>query len=226
MTDYVIQPGDCLASIAQRFGFANWRTIYDHSANASFREQFPNPNVIEPGATLTIPDKVQGEQSASSGSKHTYRVSRPKTMLRIKVLDRDQEPLANAGYKLTVGERTHTGSADGNGLIEQEILATAAEVHLTVFAKAKTAQNQAADSDVQRRYDWRLLVGQLDPVTTVAGYQARIHNLGIETGPIDGIHGPLTNAGVRAFQTRYDLAVDGIVGPQTRGKLLEVYDGQ
>lgn len=40
---------------------------------------------------------------------------------------------------------------------------------------------------------------------------------------IDGIFGPGTQSAVRAFQKRYNLDVDGIVGPQTWGKLLELY---
>ena len=39
---------------------------------------------------------------------------------------------------------------------------------------------------------------------------------------IDGIFGPGTASAVRAFQKKYGLAVDGIVGPKTWAKLLEV----
>lgn len=40
---------------------------------------------------------------------------------------------------------------------------------------------------------------------------------------IDGIFGPGTQSAVRAFQRKYNLDVDGVVGPQTWGKLLELY---
>ena len=40
---------------------------------------------------------------------------------------------------------------------------------------------------------------------------------------VDGIFGPGTQSAVRAFQKRYGLTVDGIVGSQTWGKLLELY---
>lgn len=40
---------------------------------------------------------------------------------------------------------------------------------------------------------------------------------------IDGIFGAGTQSAVRAFQRKYNLDVDGIVGPQTWGKLLELY---
>jgi peptidoglycan hydrolase-like protein with peptidoglycan-binding domain len=53
--------------------------------------------------------------------------------------------------------------------------------------------------------------------------QARLQNLGFDPGPIDNIASPLTACAVRRFQQRYTLKVDGIIGPQTRGKMREVY---
>jgi len=35
---------------------------------------------------------------------------------------------------------------------------------------------------------------------------------------VDGLHGPLTNTEIRAFQLRQGLSVDGIVGPNTWGR--------
>jgi len=47
--------------------------------------------------------------------------------------------------------------------------------------------------------------------------------LGIEA---DGIFGKQTLAAVKGFQREWDLAVDGIVGPKTWQKLLEVVDAE
>jgi peptidoglycan hydrolase-like protein with peptidoglycan-binding domain len=38
---------------------------------------------------------------------------------------------------------------------------------------------------------------------------------------VDGIFGPLTEAGVRAFQEAHGLLVDGIVGRQTLAALFK-----
>lgn len=45
--------------------------------------------------------------------------------------------------------------------------------------------------------------------------------LGYEPGVIDGANGPNTRAAVKAFQRAEGLAVDGIAGANTQGKLLE-----
>lgn len=54
----------------------------------------------------------------------------------------------------------------------------------------------------------------------VTRIQRELKAAGINPGPIDGDFGPLTKAAVVAYQKKYRLTVDGIVGPQTWGKML------
>src|SRR5215207_5966742 len=50
--------------------------------------------------------------------------------------------------------------------------------------------------------------------------QRRLRRLGDEPGPVDGLYGPLTEGAVKRFQQRHGLAVDGIVGRQTKRSLF------
>ena len=50
--------------------------------------------------------------------------------------------------------------------------------------------------------------------------QRRLRRLGLEPGPIDGLYGPLTQGAVERFQQRHGLAVDGVVGRQTKRSLF------
>jgi hypothetical protein len=65
----------------------------------------------------------------------------------------------------------------------------------------------------------------------VARVQRRLRALKIETGPVDGDFGVLTEYAVRLFQSRSaapsgdPLEIDGIVGPQTWGALFGVRAG-
>ena len=59
----------------------------------------------------------------------------------------------------------------------------------------------------------------------VAEVQARLRELGLYRGAVDGIFGPLTDAAVREFQRRNSLRADGIVGPQTYAALYPGYPG-
>lgn len=45
--------------------------------------------------------------------------------------------------------------------------------------------------------------------------QSRLSAAGFDTGGVDGVFGPHTEAGVRALQQATGITVDGIVGPQT-----------
>jgi peptidoglycan hydrolase-like protein with peptidoglycan-binding domain len=54
----------------------------------------------------------------------------------------------------------------------------------------------------------------------VRDVQRLLRRLGDAPGPIDGLYGPLTAAAVQRFQEAHALAVDGVVGPQTRGRLV------
>jgi putative peptidoglycan binding protein/LysM domain-containing protein len=62
-----------------------------------------------------------------------------------------------------------------------------------------------------------------EPVRTL---QRRLRRLGQEPGPIDGLYGPLTEGAVERFQQRHGLAVDGIVGRQTKRSLLAQPDNK
>jgi len=52
---HVVQRGDTLSRIASSNGLPNWRVIYDHPRNATFRARRPDPNLIHPGDQIYIP---------------------------------------------------------------------------------------------------------------------------------------------------------------------------
>jgi hypothetical protein len=54
----------------------------------------------------------------------------------------------------------------------------------------------------------------------VRDVQRLLQRLGDAPGPVDGLYGPLTAGAVQRFQEAHALAVDGVVGPQTMGRLV------
>ena len=198
-------------SIAQQLNFASWRTIYDAPENQDFRAKRTNPTVICPGDKLFIPDVVQGWHDAHTEKKHKYVLKREKTKLRMRVVDSEGKLYSNCEYELRVGASTLKG--DCSGMIEADIDASASSGLLTIWWK----------SPPRRHCSWRLKIGHLDPVDEVSGVQARLDNLGFNSGPVDGIKGPITTSAVKAFQTTNDLKVDGIPGPVTQSKLKELH---
>ena len=55
--------------------------------------------------------------------------------------------------------------------------------------------------------------------------QRVLNNLGFYSGEIDGSFGPATEDAVKQFQKTYNLEVDGLVGPQTIGKINSLIMG-
>jgi hypothetical protein len=56
----------------------------------------------------------------------------------------------------------------------------------------------------------------------LTGVQYRLNAAGFGAGPVDDINGPKTKKAVIEFQRTYGLVVDGIPGPKTQAKLVEV----
>ncbi len=55
-TVYKVQSGDWLDKIARRAGLTSWKDIYYHSRNEQFRILRPNPNHIDVGDQVFVPD--------------------------------------------------------------------------------------------------------------------------------------------------------------------------
>jgi hypothetical protein len=53
---YIVKSGDSLSRIAAAHKLPSWRMVYDSSDNADFRRRRPNPNLIQPGDVLILPD--------------------------------------------------------------------------------------------------------------------------------------------------------------------------
>lgn len=56
----------------------------------------------------------------------------------------------------------------------------------------------------------------------VTALQERLAELGFDTGRVDGVFGPLTEAALRAFQREYGLVSDGVCGPSTLRALKQL----
>jgi len=210
---HTVEQGECLSSLAKQHKLQSWRRIYNHPENASFRQARPNPNLIYPGDLVYIPDVEVGNEGKPTDQEHKFVVKQEKTMLRIVVADEDGVPYKQNEYRLTIGDDVYEGKTNDHGMVEQAIDPQAFSGELTVWWRGAP----------RRRCTWKLNIGHLDPIEQMSGIQARLNNLGYQSGPVDGIRGPITTAAVKKFQTKHKLAVDGIPGPITQGKLREVH---
>jgi N-acetylmuramoyl-L-alanine amidase len=209
MSDYTVRQGDCLSSIAAQHGFRDYRIIYDHPSNAALKAKRPNPNVVNPGDGLFIPEKEQKQCPAPTGKRTTFWARIPRTRLRLRLLDLRGNALGGLAFTLTVAGREIKGTTAGDGMIDELIPAHAPRASLLLDERGVTKE---------------LVLGALDPIDTVSGYQGRLKNLGYDPGPVDGVAGPRTAAAVRAFQRdNPPLRVDGVCDPPTQTVLEYQY---
>jgi hypothetical protein len=214
---YRIKQGDCLSSLAKRFGFADYKTIYDHPENARLKQQRYNPNVLFPGDDLFIPDVERKEVDAASEKTHRFQLKTNKTLLRLLLKDSDETPFANLRYELTIDQQTFEGVTNGEGKLEQKIPADAKQGLIVLY------ESSAGGSVVSTV---PLHIGDLDPVEELTGVQSRLNNLGIGCGKVDGEFGPKTEAALTEFQRRHGLARTGRPDPPTIAKLRLLHDWQ
>jgi len=215
--EHRVEQGECLSSIADGYGFSDYRTIYNHPDNADYRQKRPNPNVIMPGDVLTIPDIASKTIACETGLRHVFTLKQAITKLRIFLASDSGELYGGKRYRLTVDGEDHEGETDPEGLVEQTIPAGAKEAELVVFL---------SDSEEQEieGYSLHLELGALDPPDYVSGAQARLINLGYECESVGGTLDAATQAAIEAFQEHNGLSVSGVLDDATVEKLRQLHE--
>jgi type VI secretion system secreted protein VgrG len=111
-------------------------------------------------------------------------------------LDRFDQPRANLPYVLVIGFATFRGTTNAQGELKHPIPPNARRGRITL----------GSGNDIEKI---ELHLGHLNPTNTTSGAQARLTNLGLDCGPIDGILGPKTRKALRRFQKLRDLKQTG-----------------
>jgi Putative peptidoglycan binding domain/LysM domain len=205
-TTYTVKQGDHVSKLAKQFGFADFRTIWDHPNNAALKKLRQNPNVLAPGDQLFIPDKQVKKESRPTGATHRFKAPATTLFLRIVVKNLDDQPVANTPCKLQIEDQTFQLTTDGKGKIEKEIPKTAENGALTIGGE---------ESPIK--------IGHLDPVDQISGYRARLNNLGYNAGDSDDPNDPQLRSAIEEFQCDRNLTVDGICGQQTQTTLKQIH---
>ncbi|MDC0666221.1 peptidoglycan-binding domain-containing protein [Nannocystis radixulma] len=204
----IIQPGDTMVSIAHAHGYRRWENIYRHPHNAELRGRCPNPAVLQPGATLFLPEKGTGAFTGEVDRRHKFRVKALKAWLRFTVGDQERV-FAGARYRVTVAGGDHEGTTGPDGLIALQVPPDARSARVTVWL--------GGDEQIE----WNVRIGHLDPPGSRAGVRSRLANLGYD---VDETDERLARA-VAAFQHDHDLPPSGELDAPTTARLLAVHGG-
>ena len=199
--------GDCISSIAFRFGFYP-ETIWNDPANAELKNHRTDPNMLVPGDKVVIPDKDPGGVNHASEARHKFRKRGVPALFRIQVFD-GEEIRGNQQYSLVIDGKSCQGTTDDRGVIEEWILPDAKSGELVIGPDELKIE---------------LLFGKLQPINEIAGVQARLINLGFDCGGVNGQITDTTRSALRTFQERFGIEVTGEFDQPTLIKLQQMHD--
>ncbi|MEO6758365.1 MAG: peptidoglycan-binding protein [Saprospiraceae bacterium] len=210
--NHTVRQGECFSRIAARYGFADWRALYDHPANSKLRRKRPNSNVIFPGDVIVIPENRKKEEPLPTGNLHRFVVNSPRKILRIVFQNPKGSKFANEPYLIRFDSgRTKKGATGADGLLNEPVGLNEFAATLAIAGRTMALQ-----------------LGHLNPTGDVeeddlSGIQARLNNLGYTAGPNDGIYGRNTRSALALVQVEEDLDVNGLPDETTLAKLEAIH---
>lgn len=183
-----VKQGECITSIADKYGLF-WETVWNHAENSELKQQRGDPNVLQTGDAVYIPDKEVKEENCATEETHRFRKKGIPAKMVVRLLI-DDEPLENVAYRLKVDDQWMpddeiNGKTDGDGYAKENIP-----------PGAKTAEIVVEDNDKFNLY-FPFNFGEIDPLETDAGKRARLHDLGYNVDDLDDA--------VKQFQKDNDL---------------------
>jgi hypothetical protein len=203
---YIVKQGDCISSIAFKYGFFP-DTIWNDSKNSKLKQDRKDPNVLLPGDEVYIRDKEEKEESCASEKKHRFKRKGVPEKLVIQ-FKRDGEARVNEDYVLDIDGELSEGQTNGDGKIEIPIPPDAKKGNITF--------RYTGDK-------YNLNLGDLDPITEISGVQSRLKNLDFYSGPVDGKMSPELEQALRVFQNKHDLEPTGKIDDTTKTKIEKAY---
>jgi hypothetical protein len=209
-----VKQGETLCSIAQTHGCANWHAVYDDAANADLRARRANPNVLDPGDVVTIPESPPEAGVAVPLDKRTVlvRYRRGEQVLRLFMTDAAWQPRANEAYKLTFEGGERSGTCDAKGILRT-----------TIPVGMQQAELQVGNDR------WTLQVAHLNPIEAdtsdagASGCKGRLSNLGYAVKQVEGPLDDEDHALLRRFQTTVGLEVTGKLDDATRARIMSLH---
>jgi len=177
---YTVKQGECISSIAARFGFTE-DAVYNHASNAALRKLRPKQNILKPGDQVFIPPTGGHEEACATGKAYRFIVRIPKVDLRVVLKDHNGKPFAGRKFRVTAPGVQISGKTGADGLVKVPVPATLETATLSAWLYE---DDPAAEPDAE----YELHIGHLDPHDTIEGIQARLQNLGYRcqvTGSMD-----------------------------------------
>lgn len=206
---YVIRAGDFLDKLAFSRGF-DAEEVWNHPKNEELKSKRPDPNILEPGDVLYVPEPDPQTAKVNGGGSNEYAADVPRATISLQLLIAGQ-PLADAECKVEGVEIDPPPKTDGDGKISFEVPVITREVTL-VFE--------------ERGYRFHVLIGDMDPHDGVAGGKKRLAHLGYIGADLEAFGDgadEIVAAAVRRFQEEKGIEVTGELDAATLDALRDAH---
>lgn len=205
-TEHQSRPGDHLSRVAATYGFRSYGPLWNDPENAELRAKRANPNILAVDDSIHVPELIDQEVDRPTEQRHRFRAEVHPLEVRLTLKRWTDRPRVDEVQDVLLDGRSAPFTPVGPGAIAIPIGELTDRVTIKLAAGDLTGR-----------------IGFLQPVDTLAGQRERLSNLGYDAGDSsDPKHLDFRSA-VEEFQCDHGLLVDGIVGPQTRGKLVAVH---
>lgn len=231
MAKHTVKQGECISSIADKYGFFP-DTLWNLAENAQLKRKRKDPNVLFPGDELFIPDKDEKTETGATEKKHRFRKKNVPVYLNLRLIDLDEKPRCGLKYIMAIDGDFQEGTTDKEGCIHAVISPGANRALLKVFPNKR--QNKDVDNQVysgpepeevedQQDYEeYEINLGCLDPIDEVKGVQERLKNLGYLLEIKGQEQDEEFKEALLFFQDKHQLQKTGRVDPDTVRKLKEI----
>lgn len=214
MPKHVVQQGECLTSIAHRYGFGDPAKIWGHAQNKALADKRGNGHILFPGDELFIPPREAKAVGVARGKKVEVTVKLPRRHLELVIRTSKHEPIAGADWVLAFDGQELRGKTGPDGKLETEVPATTGKARLTVG-----------------KLVWELAIGHLDPILDapddgVSGLQGILKALGVLAGRVTGTWTRETHDAVVAVQRWLGHAPTGEPTPALKRDLHDLHTGK
>jgi N-acetylmuramoyl-L-alanine amidase len=208
-TQYTVQKGDCIASIADSAGLLP-ETIWNNPANAGLKRLRGHGHILLEGDVVVIPDRQLRHETRPTDQCHTFVRKGVPIRLRIVLCDENQEPRAGLDYILEIDGTVSSGTTSGDGAVD-----------IPISPRARSGSISFGEGLFREVYELQL--GGLDPITEINGVQMRLENLGYYQGGVDGKWNDATHLAILSFQKDNGLEATGEIDDALRAKLVAAH---
>jgi hypothetical protein len=206
MLPYVIRQGDYLKKLAFVHGF-DADEVWDDPKNAELKRLRKDPDILAPGDVVHLPAAKKEGLPLQKGAANAYQVKVPRRETTLRFAG-PLGPYANEAFTVEGLGEPISGTTDAEGSLTLSIPVAAAEVQVRFD---------------RRRKVFRLHVGHMDPISEPSGVQARLAQIGLYHGPLNGQLDEDTLSALAVFQEKQGLPVTREPDEATLKALQEQY---